>query len=105
MNCHLLVPDLFWPAASGAEPARSLRLPALETILARGKTATTPGSSLERWLAQAFSLPEGLPLAPYSLRGDGGEPGDALWTHADPVHLKLHGKRLILADASRLNVS
>ena len=105
MNCHLLVPDLFWPAAAGGEPCRDLRLPALETILARGHATRTEGSSLERWLAAAYALPAELPLAPYSLRGDGGEPGDHFWMHADPVHIKLHGNRLILADASRFHLS
>jgi len=101
MDCHLLVPDLFWPAAAGSEPYRDLGLPALETFLARGRATRTAGISLERWLAAAFGLPGELPLAPYSLLGDGGEPGDHWWMHADPVHLKVHGKRLILADASR----
>jgi hypothetical protein len=105
MNCHLLVPDLFWPAAAGGEPCRGLELPALETILARGHTSRSGGISLERRLATAYALPAELPLAPYSLRGDGGEPGDHFWMHADPVHIRLHGNRLILADASRFNLS
>ena len=105
MNCHLLVPDLFWPASAGNEPYRGLELPALETLLARGRRAKTPGASLERWLARQYQLADGLPLAPFSLRGDGGEPGGDWWMHADPVHLKIHGDRLILADASRLGVT
>jgi hypothetical protein len=105
MNCHLLVPDLFWPAAAGGDPYRDLRLPALETILARGHTTRSGGTSLERWLAAAYALPVELPLAPYALRGDGGEPGEHFWMHADPVHLKLHGNRVILADSSRLRIT
>jgi hypothetical protein len=105
MNCHLLVPNLFWPAAAGAEPYRDLELPALQALLARGRRARTDGSSLERWLATAYGLPDDLPLAPHSLRGDGGEPGDHWWMHADPVHLRVHGDRLVLADASRLSIT
>jgi len=105
MNCHLLVPDLFWPAAAGGEPCRNLSLPALETILARGYAVPSGAISLERWLAASYALPNELPLAPFALRGDGGEPGDHAWMHADPVHLKVHGDRLILADASRLAVT
>lgn len=101
----MLVPDLFWPAAAGDEPYRGLALPALETLLGRGRRVRTPGSSLERWLAGRYHLADGLPLAPFSLRGDGGEPGADCWMRADPVHLKLHGDRLILADASRLAVT
>ncbi len=105
MECHLLVPDLFWPAAAGDEPYRGLALPALETLLGRGRRARISGTSLERWLAGRYRLADGLPLAPFSLRGDGGEPGADCWMRADPVHLKLHGDRLILADASRLAVT
>ena len=102
MNCHLLVPDLFWPATAGSDPYRGLELPALEIMLARGRRAKTAGASLERWLGSRFGLDAALPLAPYSLRGDGGEPGDNWWMHADPVHLELSRDGLILADASRL---
>jgi hypothetical protein len=102
MECHLLVPDLFWPAAAGAEPYRKLTMPALETLFARGRRERIAGISLERWLAKAFAAHGQLPLAAYALRGDGGEPGAHCWMHADPVHLKVHGDRLILADASRL---
>mgnify|MGYP001562468657 CR=1 FL=1 len=107
MNCHLLVPDLFWPAAAGAEPYRGIELPALETLLARGRCTRIAGCSLERWLAAAYRLGPAyeLPLAPLALRGDGGEPGDHCWMQADPVHLKVHGDRLILADASRFAVA
>ena len=74
MDCHLLVSDLFWPASAGNEPYNELALPALETLLARGRRLKTPGASLERALATQYGLPDALPLAPFSLRGDGGEP-------------------------------
>jgi hypothetical protein len=102
MNIYLLVPELFWPAAAGIEPYRNLPLPALETLLARGERTKSAGVSLERWVAAAHRLPAELPLAPHSLRGDGTEPGEHWWLRADPVHLKVHGDRLVLADASRL---
>jgi len=105
MHCHLLVPDLFWPASAGADPYRGLALPALETLLARGRRSRIPGGSLERWLAGAYRLADVLPLAPYSLRGDGADPGAHWWMRADPVHLKFDRDRLILADASRLAVT
>ncbi len=40
-----------------------------------------------------------LPLAAASLRGEGVDPGEACWLHADPVHLKVQRDHLILADA------
>ena len=105
MDCHLLVPDLFWPSAAGKEASRGLALPALETIFARADTTRTAGSGVERWLAGAYGLPADLPLAPFSLQGDGHDPGENIWMHADPTHLKVHGDRLILADASRLSIT
>jgi hypothetical protein len=104
MDCHLLVSDLFWPASAGHEPYSELALPALETLLARGRRLRTPGASLERALAAQYGLPDALPLAPFSLRGDGGEPGADWWLRADPVHLRIHRDELVLADASRLAV-
>jgi hypothetical protein len=105
MSCHVVVPELFWPAAAGAEPYRDLELPALETLLARGDCRKGDGASLERWLAAAYRLPPELPLAPFSLRGEGADPGDHCWLRADPVHLRVHGDGLLLADASRLALS
>ena len=105
MNCHFLVPNLYWPAAAAAEPYSGLDTPALETLIARGRRTRTTGASLERWLADAYGLPAGLPLAPYALRGDGIDPGNDGWVHADPVHLKVHRDHLILADAARIHVS
>lgn len=107
MNCHLLVPDLLWPAAAGREPYRGLALPALETLLGRGRRTKLPGRSMERWFTGAYRIgsQHDLPLAPLSLRGDGGEPGNDWWLQADPVHLKVHGDRLILAEASRFTIA
>lgn len=105
MHCHLVVPDLFWPPAAGGEPYRGLKLPALELALARGRGARIPGGCLERWLAAAYDLGSGLALAPFALRADGGVAGPHWWMRADPVHLRVHGDRLVLADASRLAVT
>lgn len=105
MHCHLLVSDLFWPAAAGTDPYGGLALPALETLLARGRRVRIPGGSLERWLAGRYRLADALPLAPFSLRGDGGDPGAHWWMRADPVHLELHRGELLLADASRLAIT
>ena len=105
MDCHLLVSDLFWPASAGNESYSELALPALETLLARGRRLKTPGASLERALAAQYGLPDALPLAPFSLRGDDGEPGADWWLRADPVHLRVHRDQLVLADASQLAVT
>lgn len=105
MNCHLLVPHLFWPVAAGIEPYRDLDLPSLETLLARGRRTRTGGATVERWLAAAFGLTGDSPLAAHALRGDGVEPGNDCWMCADPVHMRVHGDRLVLADTTHFSLT
>jgi hypothetical protein len=93
MHCELIVPGLF------AEPSGT-RAPALELLLARGRSAFHPGSDslqVEAWLQAAFMV-EGQSLAAgaLSLAGVGGEPGADCWARADPVHLRVLRDRLIV---------
>ena len=99
MHCELLVPGLFSASAQA-------RLPALEMLLARGRSQAAPSQRLEGWLQQAFEL-EGQPLAAgaLTLLGSGGDPGEARWGRADPVHLRLMRDRLILVQAAALEIS
>jgi hypothetical protein len=107
MNCHLLVSPLLWPAIAGAASLGELELPALETLMARGERAVIEGGSIERWLAASFGVDRGgeLALAPFSFRGEGCEPGKHGWLRADPVHLRIHADRMVLADASRFTIT
>jgi len=107
MICHLLVPHLAAPAATGAESFGRIELPALEMLMARGKHARFGGASIERWLAAAFRVDSGatLALAPFALRGEGCDPGSHAWLCADPVHLRIEAGRAILADASRFAIT
>ncbi len=92
---------------AGAGLYGGLALPALETLLARGRSSDLPGASLERWLAAAFRIaarPD-LPLAALSLRGEGVDPGDAFWLRADPVHLSVQRDQLLLTDAGHASSS
>jgi hypothetical protein len=107
MDCHLLVPDLFLPDSAGAGAYQNLSFPALEMLLARGVSQRGAGMSLERWLAAAFHVaPQyDLPLAALSLRGEGIDPADACWLQADPVHLKVQGDHLVLADSKSFDIT
>jgi hypothetical protein len=93
MHCELIVPGLF-AEASGT------RAPALELLLARGRSAIQAGSespTVEAWLQAAFTVEgESLPAGALSLAGAGGEPGAECWARADPVHLRLLRDRLIV---------
>jgi len=99
MHCELLVPGLF---SAGAQA----RLPALEMLLARGRSQAAPSQRLEGWLQHAFEL-EGQPLAvgALTLLASGGDPGEARWARADPVHLRLMRDRLILVPGAAIEIS
>ena len=90
MHCELIVPRLF-AEASGA------RAPALELLLARGRGSTGESQPLETWLQEAFGL-AGEPIAAGALTlvAANGEPREACWARADPVHLRLAQDRLIV---------
>jgi hypothetical protein len=98
MHCELVVPGLF-AVASGA------RLPGVEMLLARGRCTSEESCNFESWLHDAFGLGE-RPFAAgaYTALGAGRDPGDASWTRADPVHLRLMRDRLILVPGAALNV-
>jgi len=103
MHCELVVPALF----AGHEVPR---LPALELLLARGRTRRGEPVSLERWLARAFGLEEHpVPAGAISLLATGGIPervaGDSCWLRADPVHLRVEHDRLTLIPGAGFSVS
>jgi hypothetical protein len=103
----LLLPGLL-PTQRVDAPATPLpRLPTLELLLARGDRATLNETSAVQWLMRRFGVNTAfeLPAGALSLLGDGGEPGDAHWLRADPVHLRLHRDQLILADHRVFEIS
>jgi hypothetical protein len=109
MHVHLLLPDLLIPDLLAEKAAASALagglvlpgLPALETLMARARRSSMAAyTSAESWLADRYDLPDRTAAAPYSLLGDGGDPGQARWLRADPVHLRADRDALVLADAS-----
>ncbi|MFL6564278.1 MAG: hypothetical protein ACJ8G5_05040 [Burkholderiales bacterium] len=102
MHCELIVPGLF-AEASGT------RAPALELLLARGRStlnASPQSLPVEAWLQGAFALEgESLPTGALSLAGAGRELGPECWARADPVHLRLLRDRLIVVPAAAFALS
>jgi hypothetical protein len=45
------------------------------------------------------------PLAPYMLRADGGEPGEAVWACVQPVHVRIAHDHLVLIDPAALELA
>ncbi len=106
MHCRLLIPDLFPPDPAFAGPLARQRHPHLETLMARGRRHAIEWHSPEQWLLEAFSVERQVdwPSAPFALLGDGGDPGESFWVHADPVHLRADRDRVLLADSSLLEI-
>jgi hypothetical protein len=101
MSLHLLVPDLFPPFLRQGEAPR---LPALETLLARGRHGETADPDGEAWLCRAFGVAD-CPVAALTLLADGGEPGVGFWLRADPVHLELRRDGMALLQGGGLGIS
>lgn len=98
MHCELVIPGLFAAAPQA-------RLPALEMLLARGRCTSGASQHLEAWLREAFEL-DGKPLAAgaLTLLGAGADPGNACWSRADPVDLRLLRDRVILVPGAALHI-
>ena len=111
MHCHLLLPDLFWPERDFPDIYRELAVPALERLLAKGRQhmddASAGAVSTEAWLCGRFGVDKQAdwPAAPYGVLADGGDPRGYYWLRADPVHLKLQGNQLVLADSGMFSLS
>ena len=107
MHVRLLIPDLFPPDPAFIAVLAERRFPALETLVARARRGAGDWHSLEQWLLECFSVErqQDWPSAPFALLGDRGEPGEAFWMHAEPVHLRPEMESIRLADASMLEIS
>ncbi|MEK7835730.1 MAG: hypothetical protein AAB298_06235, partial [Pseudomonadota bacterium] len=101
MRCTLLISDLLLPNAFGSEPYQELRLPVLETLLARGTVVRQPALERDAWLCRAFGVTrqQDWPVAPLTLAADGVDPQHYYWLRADPVELRMERSRLVLARA------
>jgi hypothetical protein len=102
-----LIPYLFPPARLLEAAAQDLRLPALQTLLARGNRQPCPAEGVEAALCEALGIPrqQDWPLAPITLEADGGKAGEAYWLRADPVHLRVMRDRIVLAASDALALS
>ncbi len=100
MHCEFVLPALFWPD----DLARFISAaPALATLLARGNSTSAPSDSLENWLLGRFSGTTG--GAAISLLGEHDvAPGEDYWLRAEPVHLSINRDRVVLLDASQLDI-
>jgi hypothetical protein len=116
---HLLLPFALPAAADASTALHDIRSPALDRLIARATLVervigedfqrTLPH---ERWVARQFgalaastAAADEAPLAPYMLRADGGEPGNATWACVQPVHVRIAHDHLVLIDPASLELS
>jgi hypothetical protein len=91
VHVELIVPGLL------AVP-EATRLPALELLLARGRSSASEQQGYEAWLGDAFGV-EPLPAGALTASAEG------FWLRADPVHLQLMRDTMVLLPVSGLQPS
>lgn len=94
----LLVPHLFPSQRLLDVAAANLRLPALQTLLARGTRRREPAEGIGGAVCKALGIArqQDWPLAPLALEAEGEAAGDSYWLRADPVHLRVMRDRIVL---------
>lgn len=102
MYLTLFVPQLLWPEPDDQIALHGLAPRSLNTLLARAQLDRAPAQAVESTLAQLFGLNDAIPFGALRLAGEALQPAapDACWICADPVHLRFHHERIVLADAS-----
>lgn len=114
MPLTLLIPELVWSNPDEPDAFAPLAGCRSARLLARLSPSRTARGASETILAAEAGWPADptappAPLAALRLAGEAapGAPaaGDDFWLCADPVHLRFHQDRLILGDASRLDLA
>lgn len=97
----LFVPQLLWPEPHDTPAWESLPVPGLERLLAQSRLQRHPHRAWEDALGDGLPRPE-CSLARLRRSGEADAPAelDGHWLCADPVHLKFHHERVVLADSS-----
>lgn len=83
------------------------RVPALERLLARATRNQSACEDSSAWLCHSFGVrrQSDWPVAPLALLGEARDPGRHYWLCADPVHLQVHGDKVVLAQSGAFAVT
>ena len=105
VHLTLLVPELIWPEPNDQLTLGKLSVPGFEWLAARARFDRQPKQAFEIALARQFGLDD-MPFGPLRLLGEtvGEAARDGHWLCADPVHLRFHHERIVLADAGAFDV-
>jgi len=105
VHLTLLVPELIWPEPADQFTLGKLAAPGLEWLLARAGLERRALHPFESVLTDCFGIAAS-PFAPLRLLGEGGDEACAgHWLCADPVHLRFHHERIVLADAGAFDLA
>ncbi len=98
---------MLWPEPGDAVAWEAQPLPGLERLLARSSFTRLPARPWEAALALCFGLDDHAPFGALRMRGEPKAPpaGKGEWLCADPVHLKFHHERVVLADTAGFPLS
>lgn len=101
----LLIPELIWPEPGDELTLGKLATPGLDWLLAHAEAARGARQGYEAALLEVGGL-AGQPFGALRLLGeaDGGIARDGHWLCADPVHLRFHHERIVLADAGAFDL-
>ncbi|MBS1191978.1 MAG: hypothetical protein H6R10_3770 [Rhodocyclaceae bacterium] len=104
-----LLPQLIWPEPEDNIALSGLTCPGLEWLLAHGNLSCNPVQPYESALAMLFGQQADAPFGALRLLGEPAtdldfDARDGFWLCADPVHLRFHHERIILADAGAFEV-
>jgi hypothetical protein len=108
MHLTLLIPELIWPEPEDRDTLADLACPALQSLLTRSRRTNRPPQSLEATLTDLFGHPEDAPYGAFRLLGEtesSVEIEEKSWLITDPVHLRFHQERMILADGGSLSIT
>lgn len=99
VHLTLLIPELIWPEPADQFTLGKLNSPGLQWLIARARLEHRPRLAFENALEQLFGL-SAAPLGALRLLGEGQAAArQGHWLCADPVHLRFHHERIVLADA------
>jgi hypothetical protein len=109
VHLTLLVPELIWPEPADQFTLGKLSAPGLEWLFARAALERLPRQPYENALTRCFGL-ETAPWGALRLLGEGNDTAydkarSGHWLCADPVHLRFHQERIILADAGAFELA
>lgn len=110
MRLTLLLPQLIWPEPEDRTALERLPCPALEWLLAHGTASRRSPKAYEHILAEIFGFADDAPFGALRLLGESTtnlstDAREGFWLCADPVHLRFHHERIILADAGAFELT